>query len=390
MIGRWPDGVRFEDADVPAESFFGGINNAIRALASIVKRAMGSQGAAIPSAATTAIGGAGTALYTTITGSATITSFGTVAAGTFRIIEFAGTLTLAHNATSLKLPGSANIVTQAGDVAFMISLGSGDWKCLSYIRANATPVVAPRGRIAGLKLSNNASDATNDIDIAVGEATADDRSALLVLSSALTKQLDAAWVAGNNQGGRDTGSIADGTWHVWLIRRPDTGVVDVLFSLSATTPTMPTNYTQKRRIGAIIRTAGAIVPFFQFGDVFKYVAPITDRSFTTQFPVGPFAVSVPTGIVVAPLFRVRLRCPTSSNVSISIGDAAGGTGGVVTIAQAIVGSGDTDDMQTVLPPPAFHTNASAQIMYNHTNTTLSPTSCELAVLGWVDRRGQDD
>jgi hypothetical protein len=43
-----------------------GINNAIRGLASIVKRAIGSQGSAIASAATTAIGAPGTALYTTI------------------------------------------------------------------------------------------------------------------------------------------------------------------------------------------------------------------------------------------------------------------------------------------------------------------------------------
>jgi hypothetical protein len=116
-----------------------GINNAIRGLASIVKRAVGSQGAAIPSAATTAIGAAGTALYTTITGSTAITSFGTVGAGTLRVVEFTGSLTLTHNATSLKLPGGASIVTQAGDVAFMVSLGAGNWKCLSYIRAAGLP-----------------------------------------------------------------------------------------------------------------------------------------------------------------------------------------------------------------------------------------------------------
>jgi hypothetical protein len=26
MIGRWPDGIRFEDANVPAEAFFKGTN----------------------------------------------------------------------------------------------------------------------------------------------------------------------------------------------------------------------------------------------------------------------------------------------------------------------------------------------------------------------------
>ena len=110
----------------------GGINNAIRGLASIVKRAVGSQGSAVASAATTAIGAPGTALYTKITGTSAINSFGTVAAGTLRILEFEGALTLTHNATSLILPGAANITTRAGDVALFISEGSGNWRCLAF------------------------------------------------------------------------------------------------------------------------------------------------------------------------------------------------------------------------------------------------------------------
>ena len=117
-----------------------GINNAIRGLAAIVKRAIGSQGSAIASAATTAIGASGTAFYTTITGTTPITSFGSVGAGTLRIVEFTGVLTLTHNATSLKLPGSANITTAAGDVGYFVSLGSGNWKCLHYSKADGSAV----------------------------------------------------------------------------------------------------------------------------------------------------------------------------------------------------------------------------------------------------------
>lgn len=29
MIGRWPDGIRFEDADVPTEGFFRGSDRAV-------------------------------------------------------------------------------------------------------------------------------------------------------------------------------------------------------------------------------------------------------------------------------------------------------------------------------------------------------------------------
>jgi hypothetical protein len=57
------------------------------------------------------------------------------------ILVFAGALTFTHNATSLILPGGANITTAAGDVAWVESLGAGNWKCLVYQKADGTPVI---------------------------------------------------------------------------------------------------------------------------------------------------------------------------------------------------------------------------------------------------------
>lgn len=139
-----------------------GINNAIRALLGIILRATGYQGANIASAATTAIAAANTGLYAHVTGVVTITALGTVRAGTFRIIEFDGILTLTHNATSLKLPGAANITTAAGDIGFFISLGAGNWKCLSYQPAAQAPLVAPltlSSTAAGTLLTLTSTDA---------------------------------------------------------------------------------------------------------------------------------------------------------------------------------------------------------------------------------------
>jgi hypothetical protein len=62
-----------------------------------------------------------------ITGTTTITSFGTIASGVTRQLRFAAALTLTHNATSLILPGGVNITTAAGDTATAVSLGSGNW-----------------------------------------------------------------------------------------------------------------------------------------------------------------------------------------------------------------------------------------------------------------------
>lgn len=86
----------------------------------------------VASAATTDIGAAASQ-NVRVTGTTTITSFGTVAAGTFRRVRFAGALTLTHNGTSLILPDGGNVTTAAGDVLEFISEGSGNWRCTSKL-----------------------------------------------------------------------------------------------------------------------------------------------------------------------------------------------------------------------------------------------------------------
>ncbi len=94
-----------------------------------------AKGADIASATTTSIGAA-TGNYVNVTGVVTITGLGTVAVGTRRTVNFTGILLLTYNATSLILPTAASITTAAGDVAEFTSLGSGNWVCTSYLRAN--------------------------------------------------------------------------------------------------------------------------------------------------------------------------------------------------------------------------------------------------------------
>lgn len=96
------------------------------------------QGASIASAATTDLATA-TGAYLHITGTTTITAFGTSPAGVSRKLVFDGVLILTHNATSLILPGGADVTTAAGDTAEFISEGSGNWRCFSYQRAAVAP-----------------------------------------------------------------------------------------------------------------------------------------------------------------------------------------------------------------------------------------------------------
>lgn len=115
--------------------------------------------------------------------------------------------------------------------------------------------------IQGLTYANNAGDATNDLDIAAGSCRDATDAMDIVLASALTKQSDVAWAVGTAAGGLDTGAVGNSDYYIWLIKRSDTGVVDALFSLSSTAPTMPANYNFKRLIGWFKRVGGTIVAF---------------------------------------------------------------------------------------------------------------------------------
>lgn len=92
----------------------------------------------VASAGTTNIGAAASNSVR-ITGTTTITAFDSVTSGIRRTVRFAAALTLTHNGTSLILPGGQNILTVADDTAEFLSLGSGNWVCLSYKFARKAP-----------------------------------------------------------------------------------------------------------------------------------------------------------------------------------------------------------------------------------------------------------
>ncbi len=110
----------------------------------------------LASAATTDIG-AQTSLAVRITGTTTITSFGSNYAGP-RFLTFAGALTLTHNATSLILPGGANITTAAGDTCVAVpnlATPTG-WRILAYQKANGEAFSIPDNSVSTAKIQDAA------------------------------------------------------------------------------------------------------------------------------------------------------------------------------------------------------------------------------------------
>ncbi len=136
----------------------------------------------------------------------------------------------------------------------------------------------------------------------------------MTLASAMTKRTDAAWAAGSGNGGwLDGASMPNGTGHTFLMRNPTTGAVDVGVSASLS-PTLPTGYTQKRRIhSAVLRESGALALLTQSGNTFTRSVRVQD---VTAVNPGVTAVtrtlSVPVGVPVTAFGDVQITVASSS------------------------------------------------------------------------------
>lgn len=101
-----------------------------------------AKAAAVASATATDIW-AGAGNFVHVTGTTTITGFGTAPqAGAWRAIVFDDALTLTHGASAIVLPGGANITTAAGDLALVVA-DTTTKHLVIYQKADGTAVVAP-------------------------------------------------------------------------------------------------------------------------------------------------------------------------------------------------------------------------------------------------------
>ena len=239
------------------------------------------------------------------------------------------------------------------------------------------------GFLHGMELSNNGLDPVNDINVAAGIANATQADPVLMrLAASITKRMDAAWAVGSGNGCLDAGAIGDGVYHIFAIHRPDTGVTDILASLSPSAPLLPANYTMSRRIGSIIRVAGANLKFTQNGDEFLLDEPTLDFSGSTTSATTARALTVPTGIKVEA--KIRLRANNSSGwymivTSTDVKDQAPGNT-VAPLADLGAAGGTADRAQLCV-----RTNINGEIKTT-ANTALD--SLQISTLGWIDRRGK--
>ncbi|MBP2233406.1 hypothetical protein J2847_006744 [Azospirillum agricola] len=165
------------------------------------------------------------------------------------------------------------------------------------------------GYLYGLTLANNAASPNTVIDVSAGVASDGANAFLIQIPTVTSKtiQPSGAWSAGNGGNGLDTGSRASNTWyHVFLIRADSDGAGDILFSTSFASPTMPSGYTARRRIGSVRTDASAnILGFSQIGDEFIWSNAAPDAISVTNVSTTSvlYALSVPPDVSV--LARLR-------------------------------------------------------------------------------------
>lgn len=134
------------------------------------------------------------------------------------------------------------------------------------------------------------------------------KNAIMFDASGNSKRVNNVSVAPNiglsGAGGLDTGSEASSTWYYfYIIYNSTSSTVNGLFSLSATSPTLPTDYDYFRVVGAVRNNGSSnFINFYQAGDttsidpqsVFAGQAgttSYTSQSISTQVPPVAAAVS---------------------------------------------------------------------------------------------------
>ena len=268
---------------------------------------------------------------------------GDATSGGFTItLPVAATAGNGFEVTIMKTDSSSNVVTVDGNGSETIN-GNSDaslseqyaatvfrtdgttWLAYAITETTTTRVLPP-SHIDGLTLSNNSTDADHDVDIAAGSARDGDDGGNITLSSALVKRLDSAFAEGTNQGGLDTGTIAaDTPYHMWAIGKTD-GTADVLFSTSNSSPTMPSGFTLKRRIGEVLTDSSSNI----IGDQISQVVLGGEQGFVRPTVGTGASFVVAENLTGVDMIEISFRdlSPSAANTILEL--VLGTSGGFIT------------------------------------------------------------
>ncbi|MDE1813928.1 MAG: hypothetical protein KGI05_04600 [Thaumarchaeota archaeon] len=273
-------------------------------------------------------------------------------------------------------------------VALTSSGGAGTVTALLFNALTVTTPSVLRGFIDGLIMSTAGSSSTGTV--AAGQCADSGNTTYITLSSSISKTT-AGWVVGSGNGGLDTGAIAPSTWYHWyVIAKSDLSVVDVVFSLSASAPTMPATYTYKRRIGSM-KTDGSSnwTKFTQDGDYFRWAASVLDvNTINPGTAAVTITVTSPPGVTTEVMQNILLITGATAVSQLIVSDLAANDEAPGTAATPLGSIVATALNSAVSAPCQTRTNTSSQMRYRISYSDAG-TVVRIATLGFRDQRGKN-
>jgi hypothetical protein len=291
--------------------------------------------------------------------------------------------------TIKKLDASkAEVEVEASDMLvngfynFKRNVANDAWILLNPEKAyyNLTNSTAATESVAGIAILPkqitiaNGTDADHDLNFGAFNAQADDGS-LVFSVSALTKQIDATWAAGNDQGGLDTGTVANSIpYYIFAIYNPSTLVSDILFSASKTSPTLPSGFTKKEYKGACHTDGSANIRnglyiMFNGGYEFFYKERVASFSSNTIYAAGTL---------------ITLEAPANSisNISANYRDLNNSSTFYILIKS------NSETTSPSLPLCDMHTNSSgnvSDIVGSISKYILSDDNSQITIISSINR-----
>ncbi|MCK1479904.1 hypothetical protein IVB27_35485 [Bradyrhizobium sp. 197] len=292
----------------------------------------------------------------------------------------AGDLSSANNLSDV-----ASAATAATNLGVVRYAAAQSLTAANRTQARSNISAALRGQLWGLTLS--AAGGNGTAGIAAGEAADSTAADLMVLASAITKTTS-NWAVGSGNGGMMTSALAGNSWYnAWLIKRPDTGVVDFVWDLVANGSTNISSlasgaYTEFRRIGCM-KTDGSNfwVAFTQVGDKFLWAVPTQDDTSAVGTTAALVRLNVPPAQVDAEIFGLGVNTASGTTWAITSPDQTD-TLPSTAFFTGIVGAASVN----VTYSQTVRTNASGQI---RKRASAASTTIYINTFSWIDRRGRD-
>lgn len=300
------------------------------------------------------------------------------------------------NAATLTASGAETIdavptlsIEAQWDIYEIVSLAGVGW----YIEddfVSELSTALPVDYIGGIKVGQ-AADPAHDITFNVGECRDFDNTTNMNVGTAITKQIDASWAAGTDQGGYPSvgPSLTPNTWYNLFIIKSSTGIVDAGFDVSFTATYLlaSSGYTSYRRVGSV-RTAGSsdiknfLMTNFEGRRDYYWTSPPQDLTVSPISGSFTTVLTVPTGIEVIAKFNITVGTTGADNIKARFfypGQDPTIDAFLDQYGYAQVAGDSGVDQYDVME---LRTNSSATIGYA---TSLSGTpTLSLVTEGWID------